>query len=132
MLARNECTDSEQMERLGPEETDHVTMAAKVDVSELAPSEVNRLIEMARTFEREFSALAWSKGVKVRNYDPSQKNHADGEGFPWIDADYVTMAVTVDALAQDGTETGMLMEKAGEFENEFREIVEDVREKRAS
>ena len=128
-LARDASTDDGQLERLGPDELDHVTMAVTVDVSDLAPPEVNWLIGKAKMFERQFTATAWGNGIRVGNYDPSQKNHADGEGFQWINADYVTMSATVNTSELGGTETGMLMGKAREFEKELQEI---VREKRAS
>lgn len=117
-----------RLDRLGPEELDHVTLAGTVDASELVPPEVQYLIEQAETSEREFLSTAWGKGADDLPAPSQEGEIADGhEQAPWVDADHVSMGVTLDASDLSSDETASLLQATDEHERRLATVSSDLK-----
>lgn len=108
---------------LSPENRDHVTMAATVDVEELSPPRVNWVLDQAAKYEQQFITYLEADGVDACGRDEAS------EPLGQLDCEKVSMSVTADVRNLSTERVASLVEKATELEDRLHADVQKAREK---
>lgn len=121
----NGASSGRELPTLPPSEMDHLTMAARVDVSKLAPPEVLHLQSRAEQHERYFrrSAGGEQSGFVGRANDRDVSAVDVNRG----DVDTVEMSVTVDVTDMDAAEKARLTDEANLREAQLLDTFEEMR-----